>query len=233
MFFNNFFMPLGLGLILTFGGLVTTARADYKPPEGEVPDGTTVANGSRSDCAMEAGDTVFTLLAPMGHLGKGDRHTTLFFYVPVTSAYRLDVGIFDAAGTVVNLTTRDGTTPGLVAVELSTPLATGLYQVQAAIACGTGEDYDVEITRYFQREPLPALFATALTTIDEPKAQSNLYAQVGYWYDAFTLADDSQKVSLLQQLAIVESEPQQSQLTAIAQSLGRNQNLAQQPLTPQ
>lgn len=231
---GNFFSKLGLILLCALIGSASIARAQYIPPDAEVPDGSTVANGSRSACELEDGEAIFTSLAPMAHLGKGDRQSALFFYVPVVSDYRLDVGIFDGEGQFLELLGATGSGAGIVSVEMSPELDEGLYQIQAAIACGEGDEYDAAIVTYYHREPLPETIQTELQAITEPSAQSDIYAKAGYWFDAFALADETQKIELLQQLAAVESEPQQSHLEATITSLEmKNMILARQTLAPQ
>lgn len=201
---------------------MTAVRADYNPPEEEVPDGTTIANGSRTSCRLEAGDTVFTPLAPVTHLGKGDRQPEVFFYVPVTSDYRLDVGIFKAgefkAGEFVTFTEKTASGAGIISVMLPEPLEQGNYQLQAAIACGDDEDYVAETIAYFALEAVTADLAKTLTEA-ELATQVDIYAEAGYWYDAFALADDPQKLELLGQLAVAETPDQQAKIEAIAKSL--------------
>ena len=216
MLFQNFYSALSLGLLLTLGSM-TAVLADYAPPQEDVPDGTTIANGSRTSCRLEAGETVFTPLAPVTHLGKGDQPPEIFFYVPVTSDYRLDVGIFQD-GDFVTFTEKMSAGAGVISVMLPELLDQGQYQLQAAITCGSDSEYVAEATSYFTLENLSEDIASTLTDAT-PTEQAEIYAAAGYWYDAFSLATENQKLKFLGQLAAVETEEQRFNLEAIAKVL--------------
>lgn len=216
MFFQNFSSTLSLSLLLALGGM-TAVQADYAPPQEEVPDGTTIANGSRTSCRLEAGETVFTPLAPITHLGKSDQPPEIFFYVPVLSDYRLDVGIFQD-GDFVAFTEKIASGAGVISVMVPEPLDHGQYQLQAAIACGSDTEYVAEAITYFTLENLSEELTLSLADAT-PTEQADIYAAAGYWYDAFSLANEHQKLKFLGQLAAAETEAQQANIEAIAKIL--------------
>ena len=220
MFSNNFFAQfLGLTL-LSLLGTISPVLADYNPPDAEVPDGSTVANGSRTSCKLEAKNITFTPLLPMTHLAKGDRQPELFFYVPVTSPYRIDVGILDEDGEFLDFIEIADNKPGIVAVPMSLELEMGgRYQLYSGLACGSDSQYHTESTAYFELEPAPVAMRTKLTEATDSDTQSEIYADAGYWVDAFALANETQRLDLLEQLATFETEAQQANLEVIAKIL--------------
>ena len=208
-FSNNFFSKSILGAALILCGSATVAQAGYNPPDAEPPTKPTVANGSRTGCLMDDSASTFTAIAPMAHLGRSDRQPELFFYVPVLSDYRLDVGILDDTGNFVALAELEGEGTGISSVTIPEELTAGIYEIQAGITCD-GFDYDARVNNYIEIAPDLAF---------EEFETAELYADEGYWYDAFALADTTQKIDLLRDLADLETGTQQSNLAAIAEVL--------------
>jgi len=215
---------IALGLILCLGVRVTPAQADYQPPEGEVPLELTVSNGPRDGC-LATTDLPFMAIAPVSHLGySATPQPTFFFYVPLRETYHLDVDILDAKSTFVEALEATGDQPGLVPVTLTTALPPGIYTLQVAIVCASGRGkYAAEFgTTFRQTEATQALTQAGSPgkgIISADSALSSAYAAQGYWYDAFSLADERQRPLLIQQLAQFEGEPRRSQLQDLAAHL--------------
>ncbi|WP_041764042.1 DUF928 domain-containing protein [[Leptolyngbya] sp. PCC 7376] len=223
MFSNNFFSQISWAVFFSVLGSGSVALADYNPPDAEVPDGSTVANGSRTSCIMEEGNTAFTPLIPLTHLAKGDRQPELAFYVPTTSEYRVDIGLLDSDGEFLEFIEATGTEPGIVSVPVTMILETGRYQIHAGLACDDASQYHTEAIAYFELEALPEAVQTEVADTADAATQSEIYADAGYWLDAFTLADETQRLDLLQQLASLETTEQQANLVAIAEALTMKQ----------
>ena len=221
-------VAIGLGLTLWLGVRVAPAQADYQPPEGEIPLELTVSNGPRDGCLATTA-LPFMAIAPVSHLGySATPQPTFFFYVPLREAYHLDVDILDAKSTFVEALEATGDQPGLVPVTLTTALPPGIYTLQVALVCESGHDsghgkHDAEFgTTFRQTEATQALTPAGSPekgTIAPDPALSSAYADQGYWYDAFSLADERQRPLLIQQLAQFEAEPRRSQLQDLATHL--------------
>ena len=206
---NNFFPKVCLSATLILCGSATIAQAGYNPPDADPPTKPTVANGSRNGCLMDEGVATFTPLAPMAHLGRSDRQPELFFYVPVLSDYRLDIGIVDDADNFILLTEMEGLGNGVVSLTLPQELSEGIYEIQAGITCD-GSEFDFRVNNYFEIAP---------DSTFEDFETAEAYADEGYWYDAFALADTAQQIDLLRELAEFETDSQQFNLEAIAETL--------------
>lgn len=215
------------GLYLGVWSPLAPAQAQYVPPPGDPPKGSSAAAGSRSSCAS----SLATVLAPQGHVARASTTTlpvTWFVSAQPPRPYRIELSLYHAAeaGAVPQMLSTDSFVvepeEGFFARSIpntDTPLALGeRYILEVAVACNLESP---SVDHYFVTEldlvaPSPAL-QTALDRATSTAEQVVLYAGAGYWYDALALAETEQRSKLIQELATWETEAYRQPLLQVVE----------------
>ena len=202
--------------------------AGYTPPQGNPPEGPTVANGSRGACSNDS-SLPLTVLAPLSHVGQSSTSMpTLAWFVPATNPYRVSISLYrpqaDGRLEQIYLEEKEEQTSGILRATLPTAeiLEMGQrYYWEVAIACDPqSPTYDQTFTATIDLvAPSPEL-AAKLADATTSQDRLAIYAAEGYWYDALREATDTQLGTLLSDLASLETDHQRSFLEQIATGSG-------------
>ncbi|MGA7936921.1 MAG: DUF928 domain-containing protein [Kovacikia sp.] len=224
-----FLIILGLSL-----GMSSVALAAYHPPPGSSrPTGSSSSTGTRGGCGIEE-PTNLTILAPQGHLGQtASTQPTVAWFVPAQNSYPLEVALFEENGgqrdQLIHIFRGIKSSPGMMQLSLaerSVQLETGkTYRWQVAVLCNPNRPATAQIAKARMKVvALPATLKTQLAQTRDRLKQANLYAEAGFWYDAFAetlaVAKSQPLIGLLKDLISLESgEPKQQlqQILAIEQ----------------
>jgi hypothetical protein len=174
-----------------------------------------------------------TLLAPLSHVGQTTSlHPTFAWFVPQELSLPVEFSLyeFDQNGTL-KLTEEIElkTSPGIMKLSLPKDkpgLKVGKrYLWQAEIICNRNRPSQNKVSRTeIEVVPIPASLKSALSRTSDRTKKAELYAEAGFWYDAFSEALGTAKdgqlgeaaASLLQDLAELEKPQQSVELTQIA-----------------
>ncbi|NEN94359.1 MAG: DUF928 domain-containing protein [Moorea sp. SIO3I7] len=213
---------LTIGVVSLFLGMTTVALADYQPPpEPSHPEQPTIISGTRGGCSKN-GQANLTTLAPQEHIGKTvSTHPTFAWFVPDAEALPMKFQLYqddvnEHPQPIQNIELQ--TTPGIMTHSLSEDelgLSVGQkYLWQVVIICEPNHPSSAIIAQAYidivQESPdLKIALAAATNPVD----RADIYADRGFWYNAFGevvgSADDARhrelKLNLLTDLAKIEA----------------------------
>jgi hypothetical protein len=184
--------------------------AGYIPPSQSRPIRTrTTTTGIRGNCT--SGTVPLTALAPKVHPGQTTlARPTVYWYVPEPNPMSMQFILekIDQAGNPTQLWETEMTSqPGLMALTLP-PEAPALevgqdYRWKAVVLCNPNRPSGAIITSATLQR------VAALPDLDQALGngaiQADVYAENGIWYDAFNLADEAERRSLLNDLSQLEA----------------------------
>ena len=187
--------------------LTPVQAQQYKPPSGSPPQTATGSNGSRGCRGIY--DVPLVGLAPtvMNHVGQTMTTTPILaWFVPTAEPYRIRVSLYTVdQENLLYETEYEDNISGII--SFSIPEDVGLeaderYLWEVNIAC---ELDNTTYQEYFIAEvdivSPPADLAAAVALASTSSKKASLYAEAGYWYDAFKEAlDSSADVSFVQTL---------------------------------
>ncbi|MEM9483243.1 MAG: DUF928 domain-containing protein [Cyanobacteria bacterium P01_F01_bin.116] len=221
-----------LGTLLLTLPLTPVQAQQYKPPSGNPPQTATGSNGSRGCRGIY--DVPLVGLAPtlMNHVGQTTTNTpTLAWFVPTADPYRIRVSLYTIdQENLLYETEYEDSVSGII--SFSIPEDVGLesderYLWEVNIACDLDNPTYQE---YFIAEVdivvPPADLAAAVALAPTSSEKASLYAEAGYWYDAFeealnASADMSLVQTLLANLADSEEDFLQNQyLSEVIEIIG-------------
>ena len=205
--FSNRCYQLILGTLLLMAPLNPVQAQQYNPPSGSPPQTATGSNGSRGCQGLY--DVPLVGLAPtlMNHVGQTTTTTpTLAWFVPTAEPYRIRVSLYTIdQENLLYETEYEDSVSGII--SFSIPEGVGLepderYLWEVNIACDLDNPTYQE---YFIAEvdivSPPAELISALSLAPTSSEKASLYAEAGYWYDAFKEAlGASEDVSFVQTL---------------------------------
>ncbi|HEY9655007.1 MAG TPA: DUF928 domain-containing protein [Crinalium sp.] len=201
--------------------IAPTVLAGYKPPKSSRPSGSTIGTVVRGEGSCAAGTKgALTALAPLGHIGQTTAtHPTFAWYVADNQSYPIEFTLYRYAsnGKLVSLyQTQLKSQKGIMQYSLPQD-ETGLnigqtYLWQVALLCSSSSpDKDQVLRTDVEVVATPATLQTSLAKTTDHSQRANLYAEAGFWYDAFAeaLAADSKtksvSIPLLEDLVKVEA----------------------------
>jgi hypothetical protein len=221
---------LGLSLATT-----TVALGAYKPPsQPSYPKTPTTTTGTRGGCE-EKTETILTSLAPQTHVGQTvSPYPTFAWFVPDSQPllmefrlYKYDSGDRPQLVEKVKLQT----VPGIMQRSLSRDrpgLSVGQnYRWQVVIFCNPNRPSTALVTEAeVEVVEMPQAFKTALSTTNNLLERAKLYAESGFWYDAFAEVLKSRrkavtkeyKLNLLEDLAKLEEAGEKERIQLIIEN---------------
>ena len=221
---------LGFSLIFT-----SSALARYVPPSKPSNPSRTGSTGTRGGCG-EATETSLTVLAPVGHSGQTvAAHPTFAWFVPDKRSYTMEFTLYEPSargGYSILYTMQQSTKEGIMSLSLPKNVP-GLsdrqtYLWQVALLCDPSDPSKDQLARAtVDVVSMPPGLKAALAQAPDHLKRADLYAQAGFWYDAFaeTLEGSSNKpfwLALLENLShletpspVVEAHKQGEQLQSI------------------
>jgi Domain of Unknown Function (DUF928) len=184
--------------------------AGYVPPSQSRPIRTrTTTTGIRGNCTS-ASSIPLTAIAPKAHSGQTTlAHPTVYWYVPDAEPMQMQFILekIDQAGNPTQLWETDMTSQsGLMALTLP-PEAPALevgqdYRWKAVLLCNPNRPSGAIITSATMQRI--ATLPDVDRALGNEATRANLYAENSIWYDAFSLADDAGRRSLLKDLSQLE-----------------------------
>jgi len=214
---------VSVALLLSLA-IAPTVLAGYKPPKSSKPSGRSGGLLTRGLCDEatkgDHAEGVLTALAPLGHVGQTTAtHPTFAWYVPDDKSYVIEFTLSSYASNgkpIPFYQSQLQSKKGIMQYSLpkdKTGLKVGqMYLWQVALLCNpSSPDKDQVLRTDVEFVATPATLQASLAkTADHPQ-RANLYAEAGFWYDAFTealVADSKAKsfsVALLEDLVKVEA----------------------------
>jgi hypothetical protein len=216
-------------LLLHYGSAMAPAAwAQYRPPQGDPPRGSTIANSSRG-FRYNRSRPPLLILAPIRHVGRSSStNPILSWFISLSEPYRIEISFYkvleDGSLDLVFLHEDVQSTRGMIRTafpELTEILHMGeRYRWQVAVAEDPADpDDDLAFTAEIDLVAPDLDLETQLATATTPAQKAEIYAEAGYWYDALREATDPQLSSFLEQLAALESGLQKQFLYRIAADL--------------
>ncbi|NEZ64900.1 DUF928 domain-containing protein [Leptolyngbyaceae cyanobacterium CCMR0082] len=223
-----------LGTLLLTLPLNPVHAQQYNPPSGSPPQTATGSNGSRGCRGIY--DVPLVGLAPtlMNHVGQTTTITpTLAWFVPTADPYRIRVSLYTIdQENLLYETEYEDTIPGIMSFSIPEDVGLepdGRYLWEVNIDCDLDNPTYQE---YFIAEvdivSPPAELAAAVALAPTASEKASLYAEAGYWYDAFKEAlsaseDVSFVQTLLSSLAASEEDSLQKQyLSEVIEIIGNS-----------
>ena len=169
---------------------------EYQPPDRQAPEAT-VGGSSRGSC-LESRENLTSLMPP-NNLGlTTEEYPTLFWYVPKSTAEKLEFKLQDGSREVYKRTFRIPSESGVISFtlpksELAAPLEVGkMYHWYFTIICPTNPAEDLPensgnaiVDGWIERSEPSATLVKQLDSA-APSDRPALYAAAGIWHDSLT-----------------------------------------------
>lgn len=194
------------------------AFAQYRPSGSSRPRSPTTTTGRRGGCSDS--QTALTVLAPQNYVGQtASSHPTFAWYVPDEQPVMMEFHLYQYTASDRELIHKVEmqSQPGMMSLMLPTDhpgLQVGQqYLWQAVLLCNPNRPSGAIVAKAeLTVLGLPSELEAALAQTDNPLQRADLYAEAGFWYDAFaealqgsgTSAEVTQ-VSLLEDLSRSET----------------------------
>lgn len=208
---KKIFLSLKVSLSLSLMLIITNiAKADYKPPSNQQPPKYSSSQlGVRGRCP---GHNVFLeILAPQNYVGQtASSRPTFAWFFNSSESFPLEFRLYEyVEDDQQELIYESKTTTQPHITTLSLPEAipdlekNKRYLWQVAVICNPNNpSLDVVSSAEFELAEIPADLAEKLSRTEDSLTRSELYADAGFWYDAFDEAVQSENYQHINILSI-------------------------------
>lgn len=216
---NRFYRILLTSCIFSFS-LITTplALAEYQPPsEPSQPDsGDVGTTGRRGGCRTTSAASL-TALAPYSHVGQTVSTSPIVaWFVPDSDSFPLEFFLYEYDGDNERKILHQNlqSSPGIMNLSLPNLTVGKQYRWQVVLLCNPNRPSSALITgATIEVMAMPPALKTQLEVTNNPLEEANLYAESGFWYDAFGAVLESTEdlnakdlgLSLLENLVSLEA----------------------------